>query len=87
LNKLEHEDMNNAHDNEAMKVAVRRHMRPPKRQSVARITEALGIHVVSLCSLKKAWRLERDMMPASEKKTLMGTGLPTRSRCCLRRLI
>ena len=33
-------------------------MRPPNRQSVARISEELGIHVVTLYNWRKAWRLQ-----------------------------
>ena len=33
---------------EAVKADVRRRMSPPHRQSVARISEELGIHVITL---------------------------------------
>jgi transposase-like protein len=37
------------------------------RQSVARISEELGIHVVTLYNWRKAWRLQGEVVPASEK--------------------
>jgi transposase len=37
------------------------------RQTVARISEELGIHVVTLCNWRKAWRLQGEVVPASEK--------------------
>jgi transposase-like protein len=43
---------------EAVKADVRRRMSPPHRQSVARISEELGIHVVTLYNWRKAWRLQ-----------------------------
>ncbi len=38
------------------------------RQSVARISEELGIHVVTLYNWRKAWRLQGGVVPASEKE-------------------
>jgi transposase len=46
---------------------VRRRISPPIRQSVARISEELGIHVVTLYNWRKAWRLQKEVVPASEK--------------------
>ena len=43
---------------EAVKADVRRRMSPPHRQSVAQISAELGIHVVTLYSWRKAWRLQ-----------------------------
>ena len=43
---------------EAVKADVRRRMSPPMRQSVAQISAELGIHVVTLYSWRKAWRLQ-----------------------------
>jgi len=43
-------------------------MSPPQRQSVARISEELGIHVVTLYNWRKAWRLQGEVVPASEKE-------------------
>jgi len=52
---------------EAVKADVRRRMSPPHRQSVAQISEELGIHIVTLCNWRKAWRLQGEVVPASEK--------------------
>ena len=53
---------------EAVKADMRRRMRPPNRQSVARILEELGIHVVTLYKWRKTWRLQGEVVPASEKE-------------------
>jgi len=37
-------------------------------QSVARISKELGIHVMTLYSWRKAWRLQGEVVPASEKE-------------------
>lgn len=42
-------------------------MAPPARQSVARISEETGIHDCTLYAWRKAWGLEREMVPASHK--------------------
>ena len=42
-------------------------MHPPHRQSVARISEELGIHVMTLYKWRKTWRLQGEVVPASEK--------------------
>ena len=52
---------------EADKADVRRRMSPPHRQSVKRISEELGIHVITLYKWRKAWRLQGEVVPASEK--------------------
>ena len=52
---------------EAIKADVRRRMSPPNRQSVARISEELGIHVITLDKWRKTWRLQGDVVPASHK--------------------
>mgnify|MGYP000891870266 FL=1 len=52
---------------EAVKADVRRRMSPPQRQSVAQISTELGIHVVTLYNWRKAWRLQGEVVPASEK--------------------
>jgi transposase len=52
---------------EAFKADVRRRMSPPQRQSVAQISAELGIHVVTLYNWRKAWRLQGEVVPASEK--------------------
>jgi hypothetical protein len=38
------------------------------RLSVARISEELGIHMDALNNLWKAWRLQREVMPACGKE-------------------
>ena len=53
---------------EAVKAEVRRRMSPPHRQSVAQISAALGIHVVTLYNWRKSWRLQGEVVPASEKE-------------------
>jgi transposase-like protein len=40
-------------------------MSPPHRQSVARISEELGIHVITLYKWRKAWRLQAEVVAAS----------------------
>lgn len=52
---------------EAVKADVRGRMSPPMGQSVAQISAELGIHVVTLYSWRKAWRLEGQVVPASQK--------------------
>jgi hypothetical protein len=42
-------------------------MSPPHRQSVAQFSAELGIHVVTLYNWRKAWRLQGEVVPASEK--------------------
>ena len=53
---------------EAFKADVRRRMTPPNRQIVAQISAELGIHVASLYNWRKAWRLQGEVVPASEKE-------------------
>jgi transposase-like protein len=43
-------------------------MHPPYRQSVARISEELGIHVMTLYKWRKAWRLQVEVVPSSERE-------------------
>jgi hypothetical protein len=52
---------------EAVKADVRRRMGPPHRQSVAEISKELGIHVITLYKWRKAWRLQGEVVPASQK--------------------
>ena len=52
---------------EAVKADVRKRMSPPHRQSVAQISAELGIHVVTLYNWRKTWRLQGEVVPASEK--------------------
>ena len=46
---------------------VTRRMSPPARQSVARISEETGIHICTLYAWRKGWRLECEVVPASQK--------------------
>ena len=41
-------------------------MSPPHIQSVALISAELGIHIATLYSWRKAWRLQEEVVPASE---------------------
>ena len=59
---------------EVVKADVRRRMSPPHRQSVARISEELGIHVMTLYKWRKDWRLHGEVVPASEKEPTRGMG-------------
>ncbi|APD47230.1 hypothetical protein FB106_1393 [Synechococcus sp. Ace-Pa] len=43
---------------EAVKADVKRRMSPPHRQNVTRISEELGIHVITLFKWRKTWRLQ-----------------------------
>jgi transposase len=52
---------------EVVKADVRRQMGPLHRQSVAQISAELCIHVVTLYNWRKAWRLQGEVVPASEK--------------------
>jgi len=52
---------------EAVKAEVRRRMGPPQRQSVAELSKELGIHVITLYKWRKAWRLQGEVVPASQK--------------------
>lgn len=52
---------------EVGKADVRRWMRPPNRQRVAEIAQKLGIHVLTLYQWRKAWRLQGEVVPASER--------------------
>ena len=53
---------------EAAKADVRRRMSPPHRQSMVRISEERGIQIVTLYNRRKAWRLNGEVVPASEKE-------------------
>ena len=53
---------------ETVKADVRRRMSPPQRQSVARISEELGIHVMTLYKWRKTCRLQGDVVPASQRE-------------------
>jgi hypothetical protein len=47
--------------NEAVKADVRRRMGTPHRQSVAEISQGLGIHVITLYKSRKSWRLQGEV--------------------------
>ena len=53
---------------EAVKADVRRRMSPPNRQNVVDIAQELGIHSATLYKWRKAWRLQGEVVPASEKE-------------------
>jgi transposase-like protein len=53
---------------EAVKADVRRRMSPPNRQSVVKIARELGIHAITLYKWRKAWRLQGEVVPATEKE-------------------
>ena len=52
---------------EAVKADIKNLMTPPARQSVVRISEETGIHICTLYPWRKGWRLEGDVLPASQK--------------------
>lgn len=52
---------------EAIQAVVRRRLTLPHRQSVAKISAELDIHVVTLYNCKKTWRFQGKVVPASEK--------------------
>lgn len=52
---------------EAVKAEARRRMGHPHRQSLADISQELGIHVLTLYKWRKAWRLQAEVVPASQK--------------------
>ena len=53
---------------EAVKAYVMRRMRQPMRQRVSQISAELDIHVVTHCNWRKAWRLQGEVLLASEKE-------------------
>ena len=52
---------------ESVKADVTRRMSPLHRQGVAQISAELGIPIVTLYNWRKAWRLQGEVVPASEK--------------------
>ena len=52
---------------EAVKADVRRRMGPPHRQSCTEMAQELGIHVITLYKWRKAWRLQGEVVLASQK--------------------
>jgi hypothetical protein len=74
---------------EAIKADVRRRMSPPNRQSVTRISEETGIHVVTVYVWPKGWRLAgtgADALCAGKKlskcqpQTNLAVGVPQQNR-------
>jgi transposase-like protein len=53
---------------EAVEADVRRRMGAPHRQSVAQISQELGIHAITLYKWRKAWPLQGEVVPASQKE-------------------
>jgi len=43
-------------------------MSPPHRQSMAQISAELGIHIVTPYNWRQTWRLQGEVVPASEKE-------------------
>ena len=52
---------------EMVKADVRKRMSPPVRQSVTLISKEMGIHIATLYAWRKAWRVQGEVVPASEK--------------------
>jgi transposase-like protein len=52
---------------EAVKADVRRRMGPPHSQSCTEIAQELGIQVITLYKWRKAWRLQGEVVPATQK--------------------
>jgi len=52
---------------QSVQADVRRRKSPPHRQSVAQISRELGIHQATLYNWRKSWRLQGEVVPASEK--------------------
>jgi hypothetical protein len=52
---------------EAVKVDVRMRMGPRHRQSVTEIPQELGIHVITFSKWRKVWRLQGEVVPATQK--------------------
>ena len=53
---------------EAVHTDVRKRLSPPNRQSVAQISQELGIPQATLYNWRKLWRLQGGVVPASEKE-------------------
>jgi len=51
----------------AVQADVRRRMSATHRQIVAQISQELGIHQATLYNWRKLWRLQGEVVPASEK--------------------
>ena len=48
----------------AVQADVRKMMSPPHRQSVAQISQELGIHQATLYNWRKSWRLQGERLAA-----------------------
>jgi len=57
----------NARSTKADKADVRSRTKLPHRQSVSQISAELGIHVATLFNWGKPWRLQGEVVPASER--------------------
>jgi transposase-like protein len=51
----------------AVQADVRRRVSPLHWQSKSQISEEMGIHVDTLYNWRKTWRLQGEVVPASEK--------------------
>ncbi len=51
----------------AVQADVRKRMSPPNRQDVPQISKELGIHRSTLYQWRSNWRLQGEVVPASEK--------------------
>ena len=47
---------------------VRHRMSPPNQRYVVEIAREMGIHAITLSKWRKGWRLEGEVVPASEKE-------------------
>ena len=52
---------------QTVKADERSLMRPPALQSVTQISKELDIYLATLYACRKAWRLQGEMVPKSEK--------------------
>jgi transposase-like protein len=48
-------------------------MSPPHHQTVTKLYQELGIHVITLYKWRKTWRLQGEVVPASQKEPEGGT--------------
>jgi transposase-like protein len=53
---------------DAVKADVLRRMSPPNRKAVVEIARELGIYAITLYKWRKAWRLQGEVVPASEEE-------------------
>ncbi len=60
-------EQSNASLQRGLKADVRRRMSPPHRQSFVQISAELGIHLLTLYNWRRTWRLQGEVVPASEK--------------------